>query len=1349
VADLSLYCTAASGTPQASLYHGNNDNWTESTLTWNNQPYFDFSSLDSQAPVADTWTTWDLLAGSWDYSADLADNTLTLAIDLQSAGQAASWYSKESSDASYWPVLSITTIEESPATYSRYDYTFTYAEGDYYSGSVYAATGYSGYGVGYTQTATDEYGQTGTYTITWETGLGSDGSLEGQVFVDSYYDHESDANYLPVHQGAAVGAYYLGSESDYIIQDGVAPYFFGTSGYTYEADVINMTDLGTFGGNTSVAYSINNLGQIVGSAGTADWFDHAFVYDSATQTMTDLGTLFGDSSYAHDINNQGQIVGYYVDASGYDQAFAYDLATQILTPLAISGAIRSYANGINDSGQIVGYYETADYYDHAYVYDLSSQTLTDLGSLGGNYSYAYDINDQGQIVGSSSTSAGELHAFIYDLRSSEPTMTDLNLGASYSVAQGINDAGQIAGYAQTSGYYDLAYVYDLTTQTMTDLPTLGGYYSQAWSINELGQIVGYADTAAYESHAFRYDLSSLTLTDLGALGGTSSSAYAINDLGQVVGAAATNTTSEGGDPHAFLYPAATVSQYEFTFTYGNGDYYTGYAYAETGYDGYQVGYTQEVTDENGLLGTYEITGAQSGSYDELIGQVFVDSYYDQEANQVFTPVDAGAALGTDYLGSEHAYIIQSGITDYLFGRSGDPFYEADLVAYAYDFTFTYGNGDYYTGTVYAAPEYGYSTSYSKSVTDENGKTGAYGITKVTTGYDYSLAGQVYVTSYYDQESGQTYTPVSRGTTVGTTYLGSEQDYIIQSGIPTYLFGSSGGTFYEADLAAYAYSFKFTYGNGDYYTGTVYAAPEYGYSTSYTKSITDENGKTGAYGITKVTTGYDYSLAGQVYVTSYYDQESDQTYIPVSRGSAAGSSYLGSEHAYIIQSGITDYLFGSSGGAFYEADLAAYAYSFKFTYGNGDYYTGTVYAAPEYGYSTSYTKSVTDENGKTGAYGITKVTTGQALSTKGQVYVSSYYDMASGKTYTPLHSGTTVGSSYLGSERDYIIASGVSEFYFGGGYYVADVGSYSRYDFKYYYGPDSRDYYLGYFYAPTSFQTSGPAIQAGSSIYKQPMELWAGGYESLYGGYYSITAVTEGYAASYDKKSYITAFYDGDTAGTSLQTLSATGGTVYVANRTSGWESGYVKSGSQNQSFDPYTEAYGNYSRYAYTFYYSPGGMDYYSSGDYYTGFFYAPTSFQSGALKLVVGKKLYDQPSELWASGSKSLNGGYYEITAITNGFDSSFDKQSYTTAYYDADMAGTSLGVNRYRTTTPGTVHVADRTAAWEIGFASSGSLYAGFDPYHEANITAFSTTSVSAAECQATWGAYWSMTGSLLKEQ
>ncbi len=77
----------------------------------------------------------------------------------------------------------------------------------------------------------------------------------------------------------------------------------------------SITDLGTLpGGYESIAYGINNRGQVVGYSTTASGEYHAFLWEDGE--MTDLGTLGGAYSVAYGINSRGQVVGYSASASG-------------------------------------------------------------------------------------------------------------------------------------------------------------------------------------------------------------------------------------------------------------------------------------------------------------------------------------------------------------------------------------------------------------------------------------------------------------------------------------------------------------------------------------------------------------------------------------------------------------------------------------------------------------------------------------------------------------------------------------------------------------------------------------------------------------------------------------------------------------------------------------------------------------------------------------------------------------------------------------------------------------------------------------------------------------------------
>ena len=263
-----------------------------------------------------------------------------------------------------------------------------------------------------------------------------------------------------------------------------------------------MTDLGSLGGaysnggvsagtNTEFftyygqAAAINNLGTIVGLAGTSVGTEHAFSYSNGT--MTDLGTLSGrTASQAKGINDAGTIVG---SSSSEESTHAFSYGNGIITDLGTlyPGDIVSQANAINDAGTIVG-----NSGQRAFSY--SNGTMSDLGTLrpGGFYCQANAINDAGTIVGVS-----DGRAFSY----ANGAFADLGyLDENYpdSAAYAINNSGTIVGssYVQTGGpqfFADIQHAFLYRNGTMTDLNSLvslpGVTLSVASGINDHGQIV--------------------------------------------------------------------------------------------------------------------------------------------------------------------------------------------------------------------------------------------------------------------------------------------------------------------------------------------------------------------------------------------------------------------------------------------------------------------------------------------------------------------------------------------------------------------------------------------------------------------------------------------------------------------------------------------------------------------------------------------------------------------------------------------------------------------------------------------------------------------------------------------
>jgi probable HAF family extracellular repeat protein len=281
-------------------------------------------------------------------------------------------------------------------------------------------------------------------------------------------------------------------------------------------------DLGTFGGNESVALAVNNRMQVVGMASNAipDPFSgfgtqgRAFLWQrGAKQDLGLLGT--GTLAIATNINEQGQVAGAAFTNTiinpntgipQQDSFFWEDNGNGMEDIPALGGGI-SVPNAINSRGQVVGQSDTPGDVpgtEHGYYWDRHNGVV-DLGTLGGNFSDAEWINDAGEIVGAASSPNFQLlHAVLW----AHLKISDLGAlaGGWCSRALSINSGGQIVGYDCSGPQTDRAVVWQ-NGGAPVDLNTLIPPGSSlllimATSINDRGEIGGQGVDSSGNNHAF-------------------------------------------------------------------------------------------------------------------------------------------------------------------------------------------------------------------------------------------------------------------------------------------------------------------------------------------------------------------------------------------------------------------------------------------------------------------------------------------------------------------------------------------------------------------------------------------------------------------------------------------------------------------------------------------------------------------------------------------------------------------------------------------------------------------------------------------------------------------------------
>ncbi|NEO53528.1 MAG: DUF3466 family protein [Okeania sp. SIO3B5] len=246
--------------------------------------------------------------------------------------------------------------------------------------------------------------------------------------------------------------------------------------------------------------------------------------------LTDLGTFRGDITVAKDINDSAQIVGYSINDIGRKQAFVWD-ANEGMQDIGTIGNDSSCAYSINDDGQVVGYSEYDCSQRKAFIWD-KTKGIHYLNTKNNNLSEAYSINNSGQVVGFSVTNNGQRKAFIWD-----ETKGIQNLSISDDIessAYAINCFGKVVGYSVSSDLIVKAFIWN----SDKDIQELPGFLGS--DINKSGQVIGFYSLPQHNNRAFLWN-GSEEFQDLGTISHNinlqffDSKAHSINDSGVIVG----------------------------------------------------------------------------------------------------------------------------------------------------------------------------------------------------------------------------------------------------------------------------------------------------------------------------------------------------------------------------------------------------------------------------------------------------------------------------------------------------------------------------------------------------------------------------------------------------------------------------------------------------------------------------------------------------------------------------------------------------------------------------------------------------------------------------------------------
>lgn len=217
---------------------------------------------------------------------------------------------------------------------------------------------------------------------------------------------------LPSYPGAVPGSIVVNGINDSGQLAG--SYYPPSTSGTYQAFLYSG---GSFTNVTPAAYlthatvgaGINNAGQIVADVAlTGPFPNQGLLLSGGTSSMI---TVPGNITLAYGINNHGDIVGAYGPGAVSYIGAVYGFVDNggVFTTIALPGVLQTSASGINDSGEIVGSSSNG----------TNTNGFVDIGGIfttfdvpGAVTTIPYGVNNLGQIVGSYTDASGATYAFL-------------------------------------------------------------------------------------------------------------------------------------------------------------------------------------------------------------------------------------------------------------------------------------------------------------------------------------------------------------------------------------------------------------------------------------------------------------------------------------------------------------------------------------------------------------------------------------------------------------------------------------------------------------------------------------------------------------------------------------------------------------------------------------------------------------------------------------------------------------------------------------------------------------------------------------------------------------------------